>query len=150
MSPSVPGGMTPIDPDEARALIPRHSATQDQLNEWEHQNILESERWALSRRRNDLLTPEFMQRLHHKMFGDTWRWAGTWRTKEKNIGITPDQISTRVGELLDDVAAQLKNGSYRVAEIAARCHHRLVQIHPFPNGNGRFARGRCSGLSAAV
>jgi fido (protein-threonine AMPylation protein) len=25
-------------------------------------------------------------------------------------------------------------------EIAARFHHRLVQIHPFPNGNGRHAR----------
>ena len=25
-------------------------------------------------------------------------------------------------------------------EIAARFHHRLVQIHGFPNGNGRHAR----------
>ncbi len=25
-------------------------------------------------------------------------------------------------------------------EIAVRFHHRLVQIHPFPNGNGRHAR----------
>jgi Fic family protein len=25
-------------------------------------------------------------------------------------------------------------------EIATRFHHRLVAIHPFPNGNGRHAR----------
>jgi len=25
-------------------------------------------------------------------------------------------------------------------EIAARFHHRLTYIHPFPNGNGRYAR----------
>jgi len=25
-------------------------------------------------------------------------------------------------------------------QIAARFHHRLVSIHPFPNGNGRHAR----------
>jgi fido (protein-threonine AMPylation protein) len=25
-------------------------------------------------------------------------------------------------------------------EIAVRFHHRLVSIHPFPNGNGRHAR----------
>lgn len=25
-------------------------------------------------------------------------------------------------------------------EIAVRFHHRLVFIHPFPNGNGRFSR----------
>jgi Fic-DOC domain mobile mystery protein B len=25
-------------------------------------------------------------------------------------------------------------------EIAIRLHHRLVAIHPFPNGNGRHAR----------
>ena len=25
-------------------------------------------------------------------------------------------------------------------ELAARFHHRLVQIHPFPNGNGRHGR----------
>jgi fido (protein-threonine AMPylation protein) len=27
-----------------------------------------------------------------------------------------------------------------VDEAAARLHHKLVEIHPFPNGNGRHAR----------
>jgi Fic-DOC domain mobile mystery protein B len=131
---------TPLDPDEARALIPRHIATQAELNEWEHDNIVEGERWAFARRRKDLLTADFLKRLHRKMFGATWKWAGQWRTSEKNIGIAPEQIPVAVRELLQDVAAQVDGHSYPIREVAARLHHRLVQIHPFPNGNGRLAR----------
>lgn len=135
-----PDGATPVDPHEARELIPSHIATQAELNEWEHDNIVEGERWAFARRRRDLLTSEFVRRLHRKMFGATWRWAGHWRTTEKNIGIAPEQIPAAVTELLQDVAAQVDAHSYPIRDIAARLHHRLVKIHPFPNGNGRLAR----------
>ena len=42
--------------------------------------------------------------------------------------------------LLDDVRYQVEHGSLPADEIAIRFHHRLVAIHPFPNGNGRHAR----------
>ena len=42
--------------------------------------------------------------------------------------------------LLDDARYQIEHASYPPDEIAARFHHRLVVIHPFPNGNGRHAR----------
>lgn len=135
-----PPGATPLDPDEAMRLVPRHISTQGQLNEWEHQNILEGQEWAFSRRRENLLTIEFMQSLHKRMFGNTWQWAGVPRTTEKNIGVAPEFISVRLQELCDDVASQLEYRSFPIREIAARFHHRLVHIHPFPNGNGRFAR----------
>jgi fido (protein-threonine AMPylation protein) len=32
------------------------------------------------------------------------------------------------------------NQTYAPDEIAVRFHHRLVFIHPFPNGNGRLSR----------
>jgi len=121
-------------------LIPSHITTQAELNEWEHDNIIEGERWAFARRRKDLLTAEFLKRLHRKMFGATWKWAGHWRTTEKNIGIAPERIPEAVRQLLLDVGTQLDTHSYPIREIAARLHHRLVQIHPFPNGNGRVAR----------
>ncbi len=140
MNAAEPGGATPLDPDEARGLIPTHIANQAELNEWEHGNIVEGEGWAFARRRKELLTAEFLRRLHQKMFGTTWKWAGHWRTSEKNIGIAPERISEAVRQLLQDVAAQLEAHSYPIREIAARLHHRLVQIHPFPNGNGRVAR----------
>ena len=43
-------------------------------------------------------------------------------------------------QLLDDTKAWIEYKSYPPDEIAVRFHHRLVQIHPFPNGNGRHAR----------
>ncbi len=140
ITPVYAPGATPLDPDEARALIPQHLSTQEQLNEWEHQNILEGQEWAFTRRKKKLLSIEFMQALHRRMFGKTWRWAGSLRSTEKNIGVAPEQIAIRIGELCNDVAVQLKHKSYPLQEMAARFHHRLVYIHPFPNGNGRFAR----------
>ena len=35
---------------------------------------------------------------------------------------------------------QIEHGSFPADELAIRFHHRLVAIHPFPNGNGRHAR----------
>jgi Fic-DOC domain mobile mystery protein B len=78
--------------------------------------------------------------LHRRMFGDVWRWAGTFRISERNIGIDHWLIPIELRKLLDDTKAQIGAQSYPPDEIAVRFHHRLVQIHPFPNGNGRHAR----------
>ena len=74
------------------------------------------------------------------MFGDTWRWAGSFRSSEKNIGIDPAKIQPALRDLCEDVAVQLREKSYPLDEIAARFSHRLVWIHPFANGNGRLSR----------
>ncbi len=135
-----PQGATPLDQDEIEGLIPKHVTTQEQLNEWELRNILEGERWAFARRQKDLLTSEFARRLHKQMFGDTWRWAGTFRKTGKNIGVDASQIAPQLKDLFANVVHQIVNRSYSLEEVAARFHHRLVWIHPFPNGNGRFSR----------
>lgn len=136
-----PPGATPLDPDEVNELIPKHITTQGDLNEWEAENILKAETWAFSSNKHgDFLTIDFMKRLHKKMFGETWRWAGEFRKTERNIGVNPFYITTDLKKLLDDVSYQIINKSYPFDEIAYRFHHRLVAIHPFPNGNGRHAR----------
>ena len=140
LSPVFPPGATPLDPDEAAGLTPAHITTQEQLNEWELANILEGERWAFSRKHKDLLSGRFFRALHKRMFGSTWRWAGTFRTTEKNIGIDPAQMAPELKKLCDDVAYQIQHASYPLDAVAARFHHRLTWIHPFPNGNGRFSR----------
>lgn len=48
--------------------------------------------------------------------------------------------STDLNNLLEDVRHQIIHGALLLDEIAYRFHHRLVKIHPFPNGNGRHAR----------
>lgn len=133
-------GATPLDPDEAAGLIPSHIANHAQLNEWEMVNILEGEHWAFSRKHKNMLDSDFVRRLHKRMFGDTWRWAGTFRTTEKNIGIDPTQIPLELHNLCEDVKSQLAYKSYPLDEIAVRFSHRLVAIHPFANGNGRLSR----------
>jgi fido (protein-threonine AMPylation protein) len=41
---------------------------------------------------------------------------------------------------MKEVGYWLERGTYPLDEIAARFHHRLVAIHPFPNGKGRHGR----------
>ncbi len=74
------------------------------------------------------------------MFGRVWRWAGAFRQTERNIGVAPHQIGIELRKLLEDCRYWIDHNTYPVDEIAARFHHRLVWIHPFPNGNGRHAR----------
>lgn len=74
------------------------------------------------------------------MFKDVWKWAGKFRTTERNIGCAPYQIQPELRILLDDVKFWIENKTFCEKEIAVRFHHRLVQIYPFPNGNGRISR----------
>jgi Fic-DOC domain mobile mystery protein B len=133
-------GATPIDPDEAAGLIPAHLTLQRELNEYEEANIVEATDWVFARRRGDPLDETFIRVVHGRMFDRTWRWAGTPRRTDKNIGVHWVEIAVRLRQMLGDVRAQIEHHAYSPAEIAARYHHRLVAIHAFPNGNGRHAR----------
>jgi Fic-DOC domain mobile mystery protein B len=135
-------GNTPLSPEEQADLIP-DLTTKEELNEWERQNILEAFAWALNPRtlqRNDPLSETYVRDLHHRMFDQTWKWAGTYRTTEKNIGIPHYQIRESLSVLLGDARYWMEHQTFERDEIAIRFHHRLVAIHPFANGNGRHAR----------
>lgn len=132
------GGATPLEPEELLGLIPKHITTQAQLNAWEQQNIVLAVQWA--KRQKHILTVDFLLKLHKRMFNETWLWAGKFRQSGKNIGIDWPMIPGELKNLCDDVIYQLTHQSFTDDEIAVRLHHRLVLIHPFPNGNGRHAR----------
>lgn len=134
-----PDNATPLTPEEMRELIPTHVSYRRELNEAEQENIHRAQNWALGRRR-DLLTEKFVKDLHRHMLGDVWRWAGRFRTSERNLGIPFHEIPVVLRQLLDDTKAWIGYKSYPPDEIAVRFHHRLVHIHPFPNGNGRHSR----------
>ena len=134
-----PPGATPLDADELASLIPNHITTQGELNEWEQLNIVQGELWAYKQRK-EILNEGFLRQLHKQMFGETWTWAGEFRKSDKNIGVDWLHIGIEVKKLLDDVRYQVEHGTFPADEIAVRFHHRLVVIHPFPNGNGRHAR----------
>jgi Fic-DOC domain mobile mystery protein B len=132
---------TPLAPEERDGLIPSYITLRRELNEAEQVNIDQGDRWAFNpRARHDILSEEFICALHKRMYGDVWRWAGQFRTTERNIGVEPWKIAPDLRMLLDDAKYWVEHQSYRPDEIAIRFHHRLVAIHPFPNGNGRCSR----------
>ena len=135
-------GDTPLSPEEQLDLIPSLS-TRAQLNEVERHNIHSARLWAMRPRalaRTDLLTDAFGRELHRRMFNHVWRWAGRYRTTEKNLGWEMHRIAEGVRNAFDDAQSQMQHASYPLHEVAVRLHHRLVAIHPWPNGNGRHSR----------
>lgn len=130
---------TPLTPEEHEDLIPSYITLRHELNEAEQINIGTALRWADSRRR-DILNRNFLSELHQRMFGDVWRWAGQYRTTPRNIGVEAYRIVTEVQLAIDDARFWVDHATYPPDEIAARFSHRLVHVHPFPNGNGRFSR----------
>ncbi|MGB5611856.1 MAG: mobile mystery protein B [Sedimenticolaceae bacterium] len=130
---------TPLDEDERDGLIPSYITLRGELNEAEQANIVEAEDWAFGRKR-DVLNERFLDNLHKRMFGHVWRWAGTHRKSNKNIGIDAYRIPEETRLLIDNCRYWVENATYPPDEIATRFHHKLVWIHPYPNGNGRHAR----------
>lgn len=134
-----PDGATPVDPDEADDLLPAHIQTRTELNLWEQENILEAAQWA-ERATSPALDEPAVRELHRRMFSDTWTWAGTYRRSNKNLGVDWPTIAVEVRNLVRDGQFGLQNETFSTDEAILRLHHRLMQIHPFPNGNGRHAR----------
>lgn len=130
---------TPLTPEEREGLLLSYVALRGELNEAEQANIIEADEWAFSRKR-DVLDERFLNALHKRMYGNVWRWAGRYRTSQKNIGVPYYRIPTELRTLLDDVRYWVDHSTYSLDEIAARFHHRLVWIHCYANGNGRHAR----------
>jgi len=151
MPDSLPAGATPLDPDEAVGLIPEHLSTRGELNAWEQVNIAKAVDW-LRRRQNggSVLNMDFLRELHRQMFSDTWKWAGKFRWTLKNIGVLSEAIPEQTYNLLSETRYWIEHHTYSVDEIAVRFHHRLVAIHPFPNGNGRHGRLMTDALLAEL
>lgn len=135
-----PEAATPIDPDEAKGLLLTHITTQGELNRWEQDNIVEALDWVARTKPTDILNEQFIKRLHKRMFGNVWKWAGKFRQSDKNIGMSWHQVPMGIQNFCDDVPFWIKSQDESPEEMAVRFHHRLVWIHPFPNGNGRHAR----------
>lgn len=138
---------TPLNPEEIAGLIPPLS-TQEELNTAEAQNIADAVNWYANRKKRlstaDVLTEKWVRLLHKKMYSDVWEWAGEFRRTEKNIGL-PDwtKIPVELKQTLDNAREQhthLQSWNLTHQEIAIQLSHKVVWIHPFPNGNGRWSR----------
>ncbi len=141
---SEPSGATPLEEGDLEGLIPDFVATRADLNQVEFENIAKALPWARGQARalgpEGILDYGFMLRLHRRMFGDVWTWAGTQRWRVTNIGVEPHLVTAQSSLLLDDAKFWHAHGVFEPDTLAVRIHCRLVSIHPFPNGNGRCTR----------
>lgn len=135
-------GQTPLDADENEGLLIKSISTKGELNEFEQLNIEQAIIWTLRKSLNSekLLSAKFILDLHKRMYGQIWKWAGTYRKTEKNIGIPFFEIPSQIKYLPDDANYWYKNQIFPPDEFAIRIKHRLVSIHCFSNGNRRHSR----------
>jgi Fic-DOC domain mobile mystery protein B len=142
-----PEGATPLNLDDMLGLKLKHIDTREQLNEVEAANILQGQIWASKLKKgtqvptlDDIFNRDFVSDLHNALFGEVWEWAGHFRKRELNIGVDPKNIAVDLHNFLEDAKCWLEFKHYDNLELSARIQHRLVQIHPFVNGNGRHSR----------
>jgi Fic-DOC domain mobile mystery protein B len=155
----------PLDePDDGTPLIEAERQglllpvlTRKELNSAEAENISQAMTWLfLSRRRlrPDAVAREaWLQQLHRRMYNQVWAWAGRYRTTERNLGVPYWQIRMDMRTLEADTQAWLADTSatrFSDDECAIRFGYRLVVIHPFPNGNGRWSRLAADALIVAL
>lgn len=138
----VPSGATPID--DCSGLIPLWVQNLYELNRVEAENILKAQRKYLQGRIGDpqhWFHVKELKAIHQAMFGNVWEWAGIYRKSITSIGVNPNFIPIQLAELCREVSFWSQHPvELSLLEKAARVHHRLVFIHPFENGNGRFSR----------
>jgi Fic-DOC domain mobile mystery protein B len=125
-------------------------STRADLNEAEADNILKGrQKWrARARARGarqltlgQLLDHMTLREVHRDMFGDVWSWAGQFRHRDLTIGIEFWRVPEAISNLLADAYFWVGGDQpMPLPKAACRFHHKLVEIHPFPNGNGRHAR----------
>src|SRR4051812_26492678 len=113
-------GQTPIDPEEKAGLIPGIE-TMGELNDLEAANIAEADGWLRAPRRvMEPLSTQFLRAVHHQMFNRVWRWAGSYRRSDKNIGGSWNEIPMRMEEFVRNASEQVARRAYGPDELAAR------------------------------
>ncbi len=133
-------GQTPLD--DLSGLRDRSVRTRAELNAAEARNISLAMVKYLSVRpsaRVARFDVAWLLRVHREMFGVVWRWAGVIRRVDLNIGSPALRVETDLHELVLDLRSW-DSGGMQILERACRLHHRAVLVHPFLNGNGRWAR----------
>jgi Fic-DOC domain mobile mystery protein B len=151
-----PGDATPLSEEERKGLL-LPVLNRAELNRAEAENISQAMSWLFFSRRR--LRPEsvtreaWLKQLHRRMYSQVWTRAGQYRTTERNLGVPFWQVRIGMRDLEADVRAWLAGTSatrYGHDERAIRFGYRLVVIHPFPNGNGRWSRLATDALIVAL
>ena len=142
-------GHTPLDETMIHDLKPKHVQDMTELYELESNNIAMGIAWSSSTPK-DHTNQDVWLELHKHMLGDVWKFAGQIRTIELQNPdfLKPYNIRVALRELETDLKTWLEFKSYPPQEMMAIFHERLLTIHPFRDGNGRWSRVLVQFISA--
>jgi Fic-DOC domain mobile mystery protein B len=134
-------GQTPLDESMRDDLIPGHVQDMTELYELESENIALGIAWSRSTSKDHKDQAVWLE-LHKRMLDEVWSFAGSIRKKElQNTDfLKPFQIRVALRELESDLKSWLEFKSYPPREMMAIFHEKLLTIHPFRDGNGRWSR----------
>lgn len=134
-------GQTPLDEEMRFDLKLKHIQDMTELYEHEIENIAEGIAWTSSTRKNHLEYPTWLE-LHKQMLGKIWKFAGVIRTIElANADFhKPYNVRPSLLELEKDLKYWIENKTFPPKEMMAMLHEKLLTIHPFRDGNGRWSR----------
>ena len=142
-----PDGTTPLD--DVSGLLRDDITTREQLDEAEGLNIVSAVDWIDRGRLGDVFTVSFYRQLHRRMYDQVWEWSGVLRSEtgaQPNIGVPPAMVPSELGRVAMEFAESWQARSESLLPSIARYHHTLVWVHPFNNGNGRWARLACDAV----
>ena len=84
--------------------------------------------------------------IHRTAFSHLYDWAGKIRNKNLIVGDFEPPPYQQLPNLMAEFSEQLQfllhdiNNEKKLTYALAYAHHKIVQIHPFHNGNGRTSR----------
>lgn len=117
-----------------------------EMNVLESVGLLRAELFALELQEDTEIDVWLVLELHRIAFGELYHWAGKWRNSQVVVGNLLPPPASEIPMLMYQVMeeAHFKRGQVQndddVVQLLAYVHHRLAQIHPFVNGNGRISR----------
>ncbi len=134
-------GQTPIDLSIIKDLKYKHVNDMSELYELESENIAEAIVWCQSTEKDHLDYTVWIE-LHKHMLKDVWKFAGSLRTIElANTDFhAPFNVRPALRELEQDLKTWIEFKTYPPKEMMAMFHEKLLTIHPFRDGNGRWSR----------
>lgn len=134
-------GQTPLEEEMRFDLKLKHIQDMSELYEHEIENIAEGIAWHKSTRKNHLEYPTWLE-LHKQMLGQIWKFAGDIRKTElANTDFhKPYNVRPALLELEKDLKYWIENKTYEPRMMMAILHEKLLTIHPFKDGNGRWSR----------
>ena len=112
-----------------------------ELYELEAENIALAIAWFTSTGKDHLNHQTWLD-LHKQMLSQIWKFAGKIRKVELQNSdfLKVYELRPALLELERDLKAWLEFKSYPPQEMVAILHERLLTIHPFRDGNGRWSR----------